>query len=86
MYVPIEQAPNVEGTPTIVPRTSLADGAAVTELRGIVSAKDWAVPLDHVGTMDQLVSGLVSPATLPHGHTRRFSILHWPWLQSEFTV
>jgi predicted permease len=60
MYVPVEQAPNIESGPTIVVRTSLNAGAAAAELRAAVSAIDRAMPVDRIETMEQLVSGSVA--------------------------
>jgi putative ABC transport system permease protein len=60
MYVPVEQAPNIESGPTIVVRTSLDAGAAAAELRAAVSAIDRAMPVDRIETMEQLVSGSVA--------------------------
>jgi putative ABC transport system permease protein len=60
MYVPIEQAPNTESSPTIVIRTALDTGAAASELREAVAAIDRAVPVDRIRTMEQLVSGSVA--------------------------
>ncbi|HEY3241940.1 MAG TPA: ABC transporter permease [Phycisphaerae bacterium] len=60
MYVPIEQAPNTESSPTIVIRTALDTGAAAAELREAVAAIDRAMPVDRIQTMEQLVSGSVA--------------------------
>ena len=60
MYVPVEQAPNIESGPTIVVRTALDTGAAAAELRGAVAAIDRAMPVDRIETMEQLVSGSVA--------------------------
>jgi putative ABC transport system permease protein len=60
MYVPVEQAPNIENQPTIVVRTTLDTGAALVELRGAVSSIDRACPIDRIETMEQLVSGSVA--------------------------
>jgi putative ABC transport system permease protein len=57
MYVPVEQAPNTESSPTIVVRTALDAGAAAAELRGAVTSIDRAMPVDRIETMEQLVSG-----------------------------
>ena len=45
MYVPVEQAANLESDPIIVVRTEIDAGAAAAELRGAVSALDGAVPV-----------------------------------------
>jgi putative ABC transport system permease protein len=60
MYVPVEQAPNIESGPTIVVRTSLDTSAAAAELQGAVSAIDRASPVDRIETMEQLVSASVA--------------------------
>jgi len=60
MYVPMEQAPNTESSPTIVIRTALDTGAAAAELREAVAAIDRAMPVDQIETMEQLVSGSVA--------------------------
>jgi predicted permease len=60
MYVPMEEAPNTEGSPTIVIRTALDAGTAAAELRGAVAAIDRAIPVDRIQTMEQLVSGSVA--------------------------
>jgi len=57
MYVPIEQSPNTESSPTIVIRTALDTGAAAAELREAVAAIDRGMPVDQIQTMEQLVSG-----------------------------
>src|SRR5262245_47462936 len=66
MYVPIEQAPNTESSPSIVIRTALDTGAAAAELREAVAAIDRAMPVDRIETMEQLVSGSVAE---PRFHT-----------------
>ena len=60
MYVPMEQAPNTESSPTIVIRTALDTGAAAAELREAVAAIDRGMPVDRIQTMEQLVSGSVA--------------------------
>jgi putative ABC transport system permease protein len=60
MYVPMEQAPNTEDSPTIVIRTTLETDAAAAELRDAVAALDRATPVDGIQTMEQLVSGSVA--------------------------
>jgi putative ABC transport system permease protein len=60
MYVPVEQAPNLENDLTIVVRTEIDAGAAAAELRGAVSAIDGAVPVDRIETMQQIMSGSVA--------------------------
>ena len=60
MYVPVEQAPNIESDPTILVRTALAPGASAAELRAAVSAIDPAIPVDRIETVQQIVSGSVA--------------------------
>jgi putative ABC transport system permease protein len=60
MYLPVEQAPNIESGPTIVVLTEIDAGGAAAELRGAVSAIDGTVPVDQIETMRQLVSGSVA--------------------------
>ena len=57
MYIPYEQAPNIEARPTIILRTSIEPGILTSELRKAVSDVDAGVPMDHVETMEQIVSG-----------------------------
>jgi putative ABC transport system permease protein len=59
MYVPFGQAPNVESLPTIVVHTAIDPAAITSAVRAVVKATDASVPLDRVGTMDQLVSASV---------------------------
>src|SRR5262249_20407968 len=65
MYVPVEQAANIENGPTIVVRTPLDAGAAAAELRGAVSAIDRATAVDRIETIEQLVSGSVAQPRFP---------------------
>jgi len=60
MYVPVQQAPNIENDPTIVVRTALDAGAAAADLREAVSGIDRTVPVDRIETLTQLVSGSVA--------------------------
>ncbi len=60
MYVPVEQAPNIESGPTIVVRTALDAGSAAAELRAAVAAIDRSMPVDRIETMGQVVSGSVA--------------------------
>ena len=60
MYLPVEQAMNIESGPTIVVRAESAPGAAAGELRAAVSAIDPAIAVDRIETMQQLVSGSVA--------------------------
>ena len=60
MYLPVDQAMNIESNPTIVVRAETAPGAAAGELRAAVSAIDPAIAVDRIETMRQLVSGSVA--------------------------
>jgi len=60
MYLPVDQALNIESDPTIVVRTEIPAGAAVGELRAAVSAIDSAIAVDRIETMQQLVSESVA--------------------------
>jgi predicted permease len=60
MYLPVEQAMNLESNPTIVVRAETAPGAAAGELRGAVSAIDPAIAVDQIETMQEFVSGSVA--------------------------
>jgi len=60
MYIPWGQVPNVEVRPILVVR-SLIDPASLTSaVRKAVAEVDRGVPMDHVATMQQIVSGSVS--------------------------
>ena len=60
MYMPVEQAANIESGPTIVLRTAADAGAAAAELRAMAAAIDRAVPVDRIAPMDQLIAGSVA--------------------------
>jgi predicted permease len=60
MYLPVEQAMNIESNPTIVVRAETAPGTAAGELRAAVTAIDPAIAVDQIETMHQLVSGSVA--------------------------
>ena len=60
MYVPIEQSPNTESSPTIVIRTALDTAAASAELRDAVAAIDRTIPVDRIQSVEQLISGSVA--------------------------
>ena len=60
MYLPVDQAMNIESEPTIVVRADVPAGAAAAELRAAVSAIDPAIAVDRIETMQQLVSGSVA--------------------------
>jgi putative ABC transport system permease protein len=60
MYLPVDQAMNIESDPTIVVRSEIPDCGAADELRGAVSAIDPAIAVDQIETMQQMVSGSVA--------------------------
>jgi putative ABC transport system permease protein len=60
MYLPFDEALNIESEPTVVVRAAIPAGAAASELRAAVSAVDPAIALDRIATMQQLVSGSVA--------------------------
>ena len=60
MYLPMEQAANVEGGPTIVLRTALDPAATPAALRATVAAMDRTLPVDRIESMDQLIAGSVA--------------------------
>jgi predicted permease len=60
MYLPVDQALNIENEPSIVVRAEIPAGAAAGELRATVSAIDPAIAVDRIETMQQLVSGSVA--------------------------
>jgi len=75
MYLPVDQAMNIESEPTIVVRTSVDAGAAAGELRAAVSAIDPAIAVDRIETMQQLVSGSVAPPRFRTMILAAFSLL-----------
>jgi predicted permease len=75
MYVPVEQAPNIQSDSTIVVRTSVDAGPAAAELRAAVSAIDAAIPVDRIETMEQLVSGSVAQPRFRTTILAAFSLL-----------
>jgi putative ABC transport system permease protein len=75
MYLPVEQAMNIESNPTIVLRAQTAPAAAAGELRGAVSAIDPAIAVDRIETMQQLVSGSVAQPRFRTTILAAFSLL-----------
>lgn len=75
MYVPVQQAPNIEDDPTIVVRTALDAGAAAAELREAVAGIDRTVPVDRIETLGQLVSGSVAQPRFRTAIMAAFSLL-----------
>ena len=60
MYVPVAQAPNTESGPTVVVRTARDAKRPAAALRETVSAMDRAVPVDHIETMEHVLSASVA--------------------------
>lgn len=60
MYLPYDQAPNVEVRPVIVLRTTVDPVSAISALRAAVADLDSNVPMDQVATMNQLFYGSAS--------------------------
>ena len=56
MYVPIAQAPNVEGAARLVVRTAVEPAAIAAALRATVAQADSDVPLDGMRTMNEMVA------------------------------
>jgi len=75
MYVPMEDAPNVEDGPTLVVRTTLDAGSAAAQLRELVLAIDRTMPVDRIETMDQLLSRSVAQPRFRTFVLAAFSIL-----------
>jgi predicted permease len=75
MYLPVDQAMNIESAPTIVVRTSLEPGPAAAELRAAVSTIDGAIAVDRIETMQQLVSGSVAQPRFRTTILAAFSLL-----------
>jgi putative ABC transport system permease protein len=75
MYLPYGQIPNVEARPTIVLRTSVEPTSLTSALRQAVSEVDNGVPLDHVETMQQIVSVSVGEPRFRTTVLQMFAIL-----------
>jgi putative ABC transport system permease protein len=60
MYMPVDQAANVENGPTIVVRTELSASAAAAAVRDAISKFDREFPVDRIETMEQLLSRSVA--------------------------
>ncbi|HEV8037404.1 MAG TPA: ABC transporter permease [Bryobacteraceae bacterium] len=75
MYVPYSQVPNVEARPTVVLRTSVEPARVTSALRGAVSEVDSNVPMDHIETMQQIVSGSVGQSRFRTAVLAMFAVL-----------
>ena len=60
MYMPVDQAANLETGPTIVVRTVLDARAGAAAVREVISAIDRDFPVDRIETMEQLLSRSVA--------------------------
>ena len=75
MYMPVDQAANVESGPTIVVRTALDASAAAAAVREAISAIDREFPVDRIETMEQLLSRSVAQPRFRTTILMAFSIL-----------
>jgi putative ABC transport system permease protein len=75
MYMPVDQAANVESGPTIVVRTALAASSAAGTVREAISAIDPEFPVDRIETMEQLLSRSVAQPRFRTTILLAFSIL-----------
>jgi putative ABC transport system permease protein len=75
MYMPVQQAANIESGPTIVLRTALDARAAAAELRSAVAAIDRSLPVDRIEPMDNLVAGSVAQPRFRAAILAAFSLL-----------
>jgi predicted permease len=75
MYMPVQQAANIESGPTIVLRTALDARAAAAELRSAVAAIDRSLPVDLIEPMDNLVAGSVAQPRFRAAILAAFSLL-----------
>ena len=60
MYMPVDQAANLETGPTIVVRTGLDARAGAAAVREVISAIDREFPVDRIETMEQVLSRSVA--------------------------
>jgi putative ABC transport system permease protein len=75
MYMPMDQAANLETEPTLVMRTALDAGAAAGTMRAAISAIDRGFPLDRIATMEQLLSRSVAQPRFRTSILVAFSLL-----------
>jgi putative ABC transport system permease protein len=75
MYMPIDQAANIESAPTMVVRTALDASAATAAVRETISGIDREFPVDHIETMEQLLSRSVAQPRFRTTILLTFSIL-----------
>jgi putative ABC transport system permease protein len=60
MYMPVDQAANLETERTLVMRTTLDTDATARTMRHMISAIDRSLPVDRIATMEQLLSRSVA--------------------------
>jgi putative ABC transport system permease protein len=75
MYMPVDQAANVESGPTIVVRTAFDASAAAAAVREAIWAIDREFPIDRIETMKQLLSRSVAQPRFRTTILMAFSIL-----------
>ncbi|MBI4907004.1 MAG: ABC transporter permease [Acidobacteria bacterium] len=75
MYMPVDQAANLEAGPTIVVRTGLDATASAAVVREAISTIDRHFPVDRIETMDQWLSRSVAPPRFRTMLLMAFSIL-----------
>lgn len=75
MYIPYAQAPNVEARPTIVLRTSIEPLIIAVPLRQAVAEVNRSVPIDHITTMQDLVSNSAGQPRFRTAVILAFSVL-----------
>lgn len=75
MYMPVDQAANLETGPTIVVRTGLDARAGAAAVRDVISAIDHEFPVDRIETMEQLLSRSVAEPRFRTTILATFSIL-----------
>jgi predicted permease len=75
MYMPVDQAANLETGPTIVVRTGLDPRASAAAVREVISAIDREFPVDRIETMEQLLSRSVAEPRFRTMILATFSIL-----------
>jgi putative ABC transport system permease protein len=75
MYMPVDQAANVETGPTIVVRTGLDARTSAAAVREVISAIDRDFPVDRIETMNQLLSRSVAEPRFRTTILATFSLL-----------
>jgi len=75
MYIPYGQVPNVEARPVIVLRTAVDAWSVAGALRRAIAGVDRSVPLDQIGTMQELISNSAGQPRFRTAVILTFSIL-----------